>query len=316
VLATVLSLSLAFPTAGIAASGSSGAGAPAAESRRAGQASQEPANPWTARTPPVRVIDNIYYVGTFDLASYLITTPEGHILIDTGVPENAAAVEENIAALGFKLGDVRIILTTQAHFDHVGAHAKLKAGSGARVLVSAGDAPTVEAGSKDFPAVKVDGIVKDGETLRLGGVELTARLTPGHTRGCTTWTMKARDADGALLNVVFAGSTTVNPGVRLAGSPDYPTIVEDFQRTLATLKALPCDVFLAAHASQFGGNAKMKQALAGAKPNPFIDPAGYQRAIARWEQTFLAELKKQQSSVKAVAPVRSPARKLPATRQS
>jgi metallo-beta-lactamase class B len=315
VLATVLSLSLGSPAGGFVSPGSS-AGPLGAESPRVPQGSQEPENPWTARTPPVRIIDNIYYVGTFDLASYLITSPEGHILIDTGVPENAVAVEENIAALGFKLRDVRLILTTQAHFDHVGAHAKLKAGSGARVLVSAGDAPMVEAGSKDFPAVKVDGIVKDGETLRLGGVELTAHLTPGHTRGCTTWTMKVRDAGGAPLNVVFAGSTTVNPGVKLVGSPDYPAIAEDFRRTFATLKGLPCDVFLAAHASQFAGNAKMKQALAGAKPNPFIDPAGYKQAIAGSEQRFLAELKKQQSGVKPVAAVRSPLRKLPATRVS
>ncbi|MEO8076163.1 MAG: subclass B3 metallo-beta-lactamase [Acidobacteriota bacterium] len=307
VLATVLSLAMAAPA--VPVSGSSASAGDPTPNQAAGQG-QEPANPWTARTPPVRIIDNIYYVGTFDLASYLITTPEGHILIDTGVPENAAAVDENIAALGFTLRDVRLILTTQAHFDHVGAHAKLKAGSGARVMVSAADAPAVQAGSRDFPAVDVDGIVKDGETLGLGGVELTAHLTPGHTRGCTTWTMKARDANGALLNVVFAGSTTVNPGVKLVGSTDYPAITQDFQRTFATLKGLPCDVFLAAHASQFGGTAKMKLALAGATPNPFIDPAGYKQAIARSEQSFMVELKKQQSRAESPAPSHSPVRKL------
>jgi metallo-beta-lactamase class B len=266
----------------------------------------EPANPWTARTPPVRIVDNIYYVGSFDLASYLITTPEGHILIDTGVPENADAVADNIAALGFTIRDVRMILTTQAHFDHVGAHARLKAASGARVLVSAADAPAVEAGSRDFPAAKVDGIVKDGEVLRIGGVELTAHLTPGHTKGCTTWTMKARDLDGQMLDVVFAGSTTVNPGVKLTANSEYPAIAQDFQHTFATLKALPCDVFLAAHASQFGGNDKMTRALAGARPNPFIDRAGFKRAVARSEQAFAVEWKKQQAGTHPAAGPRSP----------
>jgi metallo-beta-lactamase class B len=259
----------------------------------------------------VRIVDNIYYVGSFDLASYLITTPEGHILIDTGVPENADAVADNIARLGFKLRDVRMILTTQAHFDHVGAHARLKAGSGARVLVSAADAPAMEAGSPDFPAVKVDGIVNDGEILRIGGVELTAHLTPGHTKGCTTWTMKARDLDGRTLNVVFAGSTTVNPGVKLTANTEYPTITQDFQRTFATLKALPCDVFLAAHASQFEGNDKMKRALAGARSNPFIDRAGFQRAVARSEQAFVREWKRQQAGTHAAAGPQSPVPNFP-----
>jgi metallo-beta-lactamase class B len=257
---------------------------------------------WTARMPPARVIDNIYYVGTVDLASYLIATPAGHILIDTGIAQNADAVAENIAALGFKLRDVRIILTTQAHYDHVGAHARLKAESGARVLVSAADAPLVEGGGKGdylfgpdyyFPPAKVDGVVADGETVRLGGVELTAHLTPGHTKGCTTWTMKARDQDGTLRDVVFAGSTTVNPGTKLVANAQYPAIADDYQRSFRTLKALPCEIFLAAHASVFDGPAKLARARAGAKPNPFLDSAAYQQWIARAERAFLAELEKQ-----------------------
>jgi metallo-beta-lactamase class B len=200
------------------------------------------ADAWTARTPPVRVIDNIYYVGTMDLASYLITTPAGHIVIDTGVKGNAEAVSASIASLGFNARDVRIILTTQAHFDHVGAHARMKELTGARVLVSAADAPIVGSGGKGdylfgpdyyFPPTTVDGIVKDGESLRLGGVELLAHLTPGHTRGDTTWTMKARDEEGTLRNVVFAGSTSVNPGTRLVGNAEYPEIAQDYQRAFA-----------------------------------------------------------------------------------
>jgi metallo-beta-lactamase class B len=260
------------------------------------------ADSWTTATEPLRIIDNIYYVGTVDLASYLIVTPAGHILIDTGMAQNADAVAKGIGALGFKIQDVRIILTTQAHFDHVGAHARLKALSGARVLVSAGDAPLVEGGGKGdylfgptyyFPATKVDGIVKDGDPVRLGGVELMPHLTPGHTPGDTTWTMNARDEEGRVRSVVFAGSTSVNDGTKLVGNVKYPAIAKDYQRAFAVLKSLPCDVFLAAHASAYDGPAKMTKARAGAKPNPFIDPQGYKEAVARSERVFLAELDKQ-----------------------
>ena len=262
---------------------------------------------WTAPAAPVRIADNVYYVGTVELASYLVTTPQGHILIDTGWEPNAAVVAGNIATLGFTLPDVRIILTTQAHFDHVGAHAKLKAESGARVLVSAADAPVVEGGGKGdyhfgpayrFPPVKVDGIVGDGEKVTLGGVTLTAHLTPGHTKGDTTWTMNAKGDDGKVLHVVFAGSTSVNPGVTLVANAAYPTIAEDYQHSFAVLKALPCDVFLAAHASQFNGAGKMAGARAGVKPNPFIDPAGYKAYIANREAAFRKNLATQQAGGK------------------
>jgi metallo-beta-lactamase class B len=260
------------------------------------------ADAWTARTAPLRVIDNIYYVGTVDLASYLITTPEGHILIDTGVSKNADAIAAGIAALGFKVPDVRVILTTQAHYDHVGAMAKLKELTGARVLASAADAALLEGGGKGdylfgpayyFPPVKVDGVVKDGDPVRLGGIELTPHLTPGHTRGDTTWTMKAKDEQGVVRDVVFAGSTSVNPGTKLVGNLEYPSIAEDYQRSFTVLKRLACDVFLAAHASAFDGVAKMAKARAGAKPNPFIDPEGYRQAVARSERAFGEELARQ-----------------------
>jgi metallo-beta-lactamase class B len=261
------------------------------------------ADSWTARTEPVHIIDNVYYVGTVDLASYLITTPAGHILIDAGMAQNAEAIGAGIAALGFNVRDVRIMLTTQAHFDHVGAFARVKAMTGARVLVSAGDAPLVEGGGKGdylfgadyyFEPTKVDEIVKDGEPVRLGGVELTPHLTPGHTPGDTTWTMKAKDERGVVRNVVFAGSTTVNPGTKLVGNGKYPSIAAHYRRSFAVLKSLPCDVFLAAHASAFDGPAKMARARAGVRPNPFIDPDGYTQAIARSERAFLAELDKQE----------------------
>jgi metallo-beta-lactamase class B len=260
------------------------------------------ADSWTARTAPVHVIDNIYYVGTVDLASYLITTSAGHILIDTGMKENAEAISDGISALGFRVRDVRLILTTQAHFDHVGALARMKALTGARVLVSAGDAPLVEGGGKGdylfgpqyyFPPTKVDEIVRDRQPVRLGGTELIPHLTPGHTPGDTTWTMTVHDEQQAVRNVVFAGSTTVNPGTKLIGNDTYPAIADDYRRSFAVLKSLPCDVFLAAHASAFGGSAKIASARAGASPNPFIDPQGFIEAVTRSERAFLEELKKQ-----------------------
>jgi metallo-beta-lactamase class B len=259
---------------------------------------------WTTPVAPLRVIDNIYYVGSADLASYLVTTPAGHILIDTGMAQNADMIAASIAALGFKAGDVRIILNTQAHFDHVGALARLKAVTGARVLISEADARLVESGGKGdylfgpdyyFSPVHVDGFVHDGEPVRLGGVELMPHLTPGHTRGDTTWTMTARNGDGTSANVVFAGSTTVNAGTKLVGNDEYPGIAADYRRSFAILKALPCDVFLAAHASAFGGLEKMARARSGATPNPFIDPEGLRQAIARSEQAFAEEMKRQET---------------------
>src|SRR3954451_1407083 len=196
------------------------------------------ADSWTARTQPVHIIDNIYYVGTVDLASYLITTPAGHILIDTGMAQNADAIAAGITALGFKVRDIRMLLTTQAHFDHVAAFARMKVMTGARVLVSAGDAPLVAGGGKGdylfgpdyyYEPTTVDEIVKDGEPVRLGGVELTPHLTPGHTPGDTTWTMRVKDEQGAVRNVVFAGSTTVNPGTKLVGNEKYPAIADDYR---------------------------------------------------------------------------------------
>jgi metallo-beta-lactamase class B len=257
---------------------------------------------WTERVRPYRIIDTIHYVGTLDLASYLITSPEGHILIDTGVQANADAILDNIRTLGFNPRDVRIILTTQAHYDHVGALARLKAETGARVLVSAGDAPLVENGGKGdylfgpeyyFPPTKVDATVRDGEVVRIGSVALTANLTPGHTKGDTTWTMDAKDRTGRIRHVVFLGSTSVNPGTRLVSEPSYPGIETDYKRSFDVQKALPCEVFLAAHASQFNGPAKAAAAAAGKGEDAFIDPEGCRAAIQRSEKAFLAELEKQ-----------------------
>jgi metallo-beta-lactamase class B len=263
---------------------------------------------WTQRAEPFRVMDNIHYVGTADLASYLITTPAGHVLLDTGLAGNAGAIVQNIRTLGFNVRDVRLLLTTHAHFDHVGAHARIKKLSGARVLASAPDAPLLESGGRGdyhfvgagyrFPPVKVDRIVQDGEIVRLGGTALTAHLTPGHTKGTTTWTLRAHDRLRRERNVVFMGSTAVNEGVKLIDNPKYPEIVTDYQRTFMILKALPCDVLLTAHASVFRGREKAAAAAAGKGEDAFVDLRGCQEAVARSQTAFAEELSRQRDAAR------------------
>ncbi len=263
-----------------------------------------PAN-WTAPVAPFKIVGNIYYVGTEDLASYLVITPAGSILIETGVEPNVDTVAHNVAALGFKITDVKYILTTQAHFDHVGGHAKMKQLTGAQVVVSEADAPIVEGGGRGdynfgskyyFAPVHVDRRIQDGDTVRLGGTVLTAHLTPGHTKGCTTWTTEVQDG-GKALHVVFAGSTTVNEGVKLVGNEKYPGIADDFKRTFATLNKLPADVFLPAHGSQFENFLdKAAAARRSAQPNPFIDPDAMHRYVVESQRAFEAKLGAQQKT--------------------
>lgn len=223
---------------------------------------------WSATVPSFKVAGNIYYVGTQELASFLIATPEGHILIDSGLEQNAEAIANGIRQQGFDVKDVRILLTTQAHFDHVAAHAKLKALSGARLLATAGDAPLLEGGGKGdylfgpaelFPRVAVDGRLTEGQQIRLGGTVLTVRLTPGHTQGTATYTMTIPE-NGRDRLVVFTGSTSVNPGARLVNNAIYPTIAEDYARSFIVLERLKPDVFLAAHVAAMGGLSRVGKA--------------------------------------------------------
>ena len=259
---------------------------------------------WTARTTPHHIIGNIHYVGTVDLASYLIATPDGHILIDTGLERNAAAVLDGMRSLGFDPTDIRLLLTTQAHFDHVGAHEEIRKLSGAQVVVSAGDRDVLEGGGQGdyhfgpryhFPPVTVDRIVHEGAVISLGGTSLTARLTPGHTKGTTTWTMVAREKAGRLRHVVFMGSTSVNAGVKLVDNREYPFIAADYQRSFRVLRNLPCEVFLAAHASAFGGPRKAEAARTGTGEAAFVDPDGCRAAVERSERAFDAELERQRT---------------------
>jgi metallo-beta-lactamase class B len=248
------------------------------------------------------VIGNVYYVGSRDLASYLITTPEGHILINSGFEKTVPLIQAAVESLGFKMRDIKILLASHAHSDHVAGHALAKELTGSKVLVMRGDDAVVASGGKGQYLYKdrwkpcgVDRVLEDGDEVKLGGVTLTARRTPGHTRGCTTWTWRAADGD-KRYNVVVIGSPNVNPGYQLVNNRDYPEIAADFARTFEILKSLPCDVFLGAHGSYYGMIEKDKLARAGAVTNPFFDRAGCRRFVEQKEQAYLATLARQRAS--------------------
>lgn len=255
---------------------------------------------WRAPVPPQHLLANIYYVGSIGVSSYLFTTPEGHILLDTGFDDTVPLIQKSVEQLGFKLSDIKIILSSHAHIDHVGGHALMKKLTGARVVASAADARTLESGGADdyiqwpkdsvaYAPVKVDRIVADGERVTLGGVTLTAHLTPGHTRGATTWTMDATD-EGQVRHVVFFSSASINAGTRLVGNPLFPEFVAEFEKTFATLKALPCDIFFAPHGGQFAMAEKFARLDRGEKTNPFVDPAGWKKLLAGAERAFRDQL--------------------------
>ncbi|MDO9335550.1 MAG: subclass B3 metallo-beta-lactamase [Caulobacter sp.] len=256
---------------------------------------------WTRPTAPFQVIGNIYYVGTEGLSAWLITSSKGHILIDGGMPQNAAIVEANIKSLGFKLSDVDLILNSHAHFDHAGALAQLKKDTGAVVIASAGDKWALEngkyPGSEDvaylnFPGVKVDKTVGDGETLSVGSTTLKANLTPGHSKGCTSWTTSVKDG-AKTWKVIFFCSATVAAN-RLAPNPQYPGIVADYQKTFVKLAGMQADVFLAPHPDQMNLAAK-RAALSPGKPNPFVDPTELPSTTAKLKADFEAQLANQQA---------------------
>jgi metallo-beta-lactamase class B len=242
--------------------------------------------------PAHRVIGKVYYVGSKDLASYLITTPEGHILINSGFEKTVPLIQAAVESLGFKMRDVKILLTSHAHSDHVAGHALAKELTGAKVFVMRGDDEIIASGGKGQYLYKdrwtpcpVDRVLDDGDEVKLGGVSLKARRTPGHTRGCTTWTWRLVD-DGKTYDVVVIGSPNVNTGYQLVGNRDYPEIAVDFARTFEILKLLPCDVFLGAHGAYYGMIEKHRQSRAGAAINPFVDAAGYRHFVEQKEQVF------------------------------
>ena len=258
--------------------------------------------------PAHHVIGNIYYVGTEGQANYLITTPQGNILINSGLEANVPMIKDSIAKLGFKYSDTKILLISHAHFDHNAGAAQVVKDTGAKYEVMDTDVGVVESGGKTdfnygdkggenlYPAVKVSRVLHDEETVSLGGTVLTAHKTPGHTKGCTTWTMQVKDG-GKSLNVVFVGSPNVNPGYVLVGNKKYPGIAQDYEKTFQVLKSLPADVFLGAHGDYYGMPAKYAKLKAGGA-NPFIDPAGYKAYVANREAAFRKNLATQQAGGK------------------
>jgi metallo-beta-lactamase class B len=266
-------------------------------------------DPWRAPVPPRHLLANIHYVGAIGVSSYLITTPAGHILIDTGFEDTVPIIERGVTQLGFRVTDIKLILSSHAHIDHTGGHAAMKRLTGATLVASAADARVLASGGKDdfipFPPdtivyepVKADRIVQDGDTVTLGGTTLTARLTPGHTRGATTWTMTVTDG-GRELAVVFFSSASINPGTVLLGpAAAYPTIADDLAATFAKLKPLPCDVFFAPHGGQFAMAEKFAKLDRGeTKPSPFIDPNGFKQLIASAERSFLRQLEAEKTNL-------------------
>ena len=251
---------------------------------------------WFEPVEPVHIAGPIYYVGTRELGAYLITTPEGHVLIDGAMPTSAASIEASIEKLGFHPKDIRILLITHAHIDHVGTLAHFKKLTGASVqVVAPEDALLASGGTTDylyatdpqlrFDPVKADRVLTDGAIVEIGGIALEAHHTPGHTRGCTTWTTTIGDA-GRPYTVVFTGSTSINPGTQLGGEhPSYPGIADDYARSLATLEALTPDIFLAPHASFFGFAEKRERAAAEGVA-AFVDPEGFRNAIAASKRAF------------------------------
>jgi len=265
---------------------------------------QQPTD-WTEQFPPFKIAGNLYYVGSRGLANYLIATPQGHVLINSDLEANVPLIRESVEKLGFKFTDIKVLLISHAHWDHVAASATIKRLTGAQYMVMDADVPVVESGGKTdfqygkdastrYPAAKVDRALHDGDKVTLGGATLVAHLTPGHTKGCTTWTITVEDG-GKQYNAVIVGSPYVNPGYVLVGNDAYPQIADDYARGFEVLKSLPCDLFLGAHGSYFNLEEKYAR-MKNAGVSAFVDPAGYKSFVAEREGAFRAELARQKGA--------------------
>jgi metallo-beta-lactamase class B len=257
---------------------------------------------WNRPVKPFRIAGNVYYVGLEGVSAFLITTPEGAIQIDGGFEESAPLIAKNIAELGFRIGDVKFLLNSHAHYDHCGGLAALKKMSGAKMVASQGDSRTLRSGrqivedGKDllFPPVEIDRVIRDRETVSLGGTVLTAHLTPGHTPGCTTWSVPI-SSNGKTLHVVFYCSTTVVD--RLVNNRRYPGIVADYERSFTVLRDLPCDVFLAPHPGFFHLDEKRKQLDAG-RGDAFVDSTEMRKYVDDSRRSFEKDLAEQRVAAK------------------
>src|SRR5262249_52579732 len=233
--------------------------------------------------PPHRVIGNIYYVGSTNLASFLITTPQGHILINSSYERTVPLIEASVEKLGFHSRDIHILLDSHAHGDHVAGNPLVKKLTGATVMVMQEDASAVPGA--------IDRILHNGDQVKLGGVVLTARLTPGHTKGATTWTMRAAEG-GKTYDVVISSSIGVNPNYVLVNNKTYPQIADDYRRSFEVMRSLRCDVYLAPHGAQYGLAEKYPK-LAQGGANPFIDPQGFKAYVDNAEKAFQTKLEEQ-----------------------
>jgi len=260
---------------------------------------------WTEAFPAFRITGNLYYVGSRGLANYLVATSQGHILINSDLEANVPLIRASVESLGFKFSDIKILLISHGHWDHAAASDTIKRLTGAKYMVMEGDVSVVESGGKTdfqygndptalFTPTKVDRVLHDGDEVKLGDAVLTAHLTPGHTKGCTTWTMKVKE-NSKTRDVVIVGSPNVNPGYKLVDNAAYPGIAADFERTFQVLKSLSCDYFLGAHGSYFDLETKYKQFKAGTA-TAFIDPEGYKNYVNDREQAFRKELEKQKKT--------------------
>jgi metallo-beta-lactamase class B len=242
----------------------------------------------TTQFPPHKVIGNVYYVGTKSLASFLVATPDGLILINTSYERNVPVLKASLEQLGFKFSDIKIVLGSHAHGDHQEGDALVKEMTGAQVMAMAEDVPALKAMKPRGKEHPIDRVLHDGESVTLGGTTLVAHLTPGHTRGCTTWTLKAQDG-GKTYDVVIVGSLGVNPGFKLVDNTDVPGIADEYRRAFNVVRSLPCDVPLASHGAMYNLAEKYPKLAAGG-PNPFIDPAGHKAEIDLMEAMFKAVL--------------------------
>lgn len=256
---------------------------------------------WNKPVDPFNIIGNVYYVGASEITSFLITSPKGHILIDGGFAETATQIKENIVKLGFKLKDVKILLNTQAHYDHAAGLAELKRAAGAKMLISAEDKILLENGGKNdfafgndysYEPVKADRIIKDGEVIKLGNISLKTIFTPGHTKGCTSFWLEVKE-NGKKYNVLFHGSTTA-PGYKLVGNEKYPNIISDYEKTFSLLKKLNPDVFLASHGNFFDLLEKIEKLKRDKSSNPFIDRQIYKDFLVSTEKDFREKIKTQE----------------------
>lgn len=254
---------------------------------------------WNTPTEPFKMIGNVYYVGTDGLASYLITSPQGHILVDTVMPESTSQIKASIEKLGFKITDIKYLLNTHAHIDHTGGFAEIKQASGGQLVAGEADKPLLEGGyypgaqqdeALKFPPVNVDRTVREGDKVTVGDVTLTARETPGHSPGCTSWEFSVKDGDATRTALIFcSGTVALN---RLVGNPTYSGIVTDYKKTFARARDMKVDVLLAPHPEMYK-MAEKRAKLAEGGPNPFVNPGEFNAYAATLEKSFEDALAKQ-----------------------